>query len=273
MNALPDYSLDGKIALITGGGRGLGLAMAEGFAAAGAEVVLASRKQEACVAAATEITRRTGRAAHAYGLHIGHWAEIEPFVERVYEDLGRIDVLVNNAGMSPVYDRLSDVTEELWDKILGVNLKGAFRLTALVGDRMVAGAGGAVISTSSVAAIYPQPHALPYAAAKAGLNAITVGFARALAPKVRVNAIMAGPFRTTIAEAWSDGQAAGLSNELPAGRLGQPSEIVGAALYLASPAGSFTTGSTLTVDGGIVVPPEISRQADAPSAGRLSSTL
>jgi NAD(P)-dependent dehydrogenase (short-subunit alcohol dehydrogenase family) len=252
--AIPDYSLRGKIALITGGGRGLGLAMAEGFAAAGAEVVIASRKRDDCAAAAAEITRRTGRPAHAYGLHVGRWGEIEPFVHRVYADLGRVDVLVNNAGMSPRYGKLSAVTEELWDKVFAVNLKGAFRLTALVGDRMVAGEGGSIISTSSIAAVYPQPHALPYAAAKAGLNAITVGFARALAPKVRVNAIMAGPFRTAVAGAWSDDFVTGLSAEVPLGRLGRPSEIVGAALYLASPAGSFTTGSVITVDGGLTVP-------------------
>lgn len=258
--AIPDYSLRGKIALITGGGRGLGLAMAEGFAASGAEVVIASRKKDVCEAAAAEITRRTGQAAYAYGLHVGRWGEIEPFVEQVYADLGRVDVLVNNAGMSPLYDKLCAVTEELWDKVFAVNLKGAFRLTALVGDRMVAGEGGSIISTSSIAAVHPQPHALPYAAAKAGLNAITVGFARALAPKVRVNAIMAGPFRTTVAGAWSDDFAAGLSAELPLGRLGQPPEIVGAALYLASPAGSFTTGSVITVDGGITVPPDDATQ-------------
>ncbi|GGM64629.1 SDR family NAD(P)-dependent oxidoreductase [Dactylosporangium sucinum] len=253
---LPDFSLTGKVALVTGGGRGLGLSMAQGFAAAGAEVVLASRKKEACAAAAAEITRTTGRPAHAYGFHVGHWGEVEPFVEQVYADLGRVDVLVNNAGMSPVYDKLTDVTEELWDKVFDVNLKGAFRLTALVGDRMVAGEGGSIISTSSIAAIRPQPHALPYAAAKAGLNAITVGFARALAPRVRVNAIMAGPFATAVAAAWSNDFAGGVTSTVPLQRMGAPSEIVGVALYLASPAGSFTTGSVITVDGGITVPPD-----------------
>jgi len=253
---LPDFSLKGKIALVTGGGRGLGLAMAQGFAAAGAEVILASRKKGACEAAAIDITKRTGQAAHAYALHVGHWNEVEPFVEQVYADLGRVDVLVNNAGMSPVYDKLSNVTEQLWDKVMDVNLKGAFRLTALVGERMAAGDGGSVISISSIAAVHPQPHALPYAAAKAGLNAITVGFARALAPKVRVNAIMAGPFLTAVAEAWSDDFASGIAADLPLQRLGVASEIVGAALYLASPAASFTTGSVITVDGGITVPPD-----------------
>jgi NAD(P)-dependent dehydrogenase (short-subunit alcohol dehydrogenase family) len=126
---LPDFSLKGKIALVTGGGRGLGLAMAQGFAAAGAEVILASRKKGACEAAAIDITKRTGQAAHAYALHVGHWNEVEPFVEQVYADLGRVDVLVNNAGMSPVYDKLSNVTEQLWDKVMDVNLKGAFRLS------------------------------------------------------------------------------------------------------------------------------------------------
>lgn len=252
--AVPDFSLAGKVVLITGGGRGLGLAMAQGFAAAGAEVVLASRKKDVCEAAAEEIRTATGRPAHAYAFHVGHWAEIEPFVEQMHADLGRLDVLINNAGMSPVYDKLSDVTEELWDKVIDVNLKGAFRLSALVGERMLVGDGGSILNISSVAAVRPQPHALPYAAAKAGLNAITVGLSRAFAPKVRVNAVMAGPFRTEVSEAWSEDFADGVSAALPLQRMGEPSEIVGAALYLASPAGAYTTGSVLTVDGGITVP-------------------
>jgi len=265
MTQPPDFSLEGKVALITGGGRGLGLAMSQGLAAAGAEVVLASRKADTCEAAAAEIAASTGRQAHAYALHIGHWPEIEPFVERVYADLGRVDVLINNAGMSPTYPKLSDVTEELWDKVFAVNLKGVFRLTTLVADRMMRGDGGSIINISTVGAIQPQPHALPYTAAKAGLNALTVGFARSVGPKVRVNTIMAGPFRTGVAATWTDEFTQGVAADLPLQRIGEPSEVVGAVIYLASAAGRFTTGAALAVDGGLSVPQDQAMRSEGKS--------
>ena len=160
-------------------------------------------------------------------------------------------MLVNNAGMSPLYPSLPEVSEDLFDKVLAVNLKGPFRLAALVGARMAAGAGGSIINVSSVASIQPAPVELPYAAAKAGLNALTVGLAHAFAPKVRVNTLMPGPFLTDISKAWDlEAFAETARRFIPLGRGGQPEEVVGAALYLASDASSYTTGATIKIDGG-----------------------
>jgi NAD(P)-dependent dehydrogenase (short-subunit alcohol dehydrogenase family) len=165
--------------------------------------------------------------------------------------LGPIDVLVNNAGLSPLYSSLETLEEGLFDKVIAVNLKGPFRLTARIGARMAAGDGGSIINISSIGAIRPAPAFLPYAAAKAGLNAITEGFARAFGPTVRVNAIMAGMFATDIANAWDrdavDEQA---RQTLALERIGAPREVTGAALYFASDASSYCTGSILRLDGG-----------------------
>jgi len=159
-------------------------------------------------------------------------------------------VLVNNAGVSPMYERLSDVTEELFDKVLAVNLKGPFRLASLIGERMVAAGRGSIINVSSTGAVRPTADIVPYAAAKAGVNAMTVGLAHAFGPSVRVNAIMPGPFLTTIARGWDMDVFAERARTFPARRAGEADEIVGAALYLASDASSYTTGTVLTVDGG-----------------------
>jgi NAD(P)-dependent dehydrogenase (short-subunit alcohol dehydrogenase family) len=243
------FDLTGKVALVTGSSRGLGRAMVLGLAAAGADVVVASRSLEACRAVADEVTAATGRRALPLACHVGHWDEIDGLVDAAYETFGRVDVLVNNAGMSPVYDRLEDVTEALWDKVVGVNLKGPFRLTALVGARMVAGGGGSVVMVSSTGSIRPIPSILPYAAAKAGLNALTEGFAQALGPTVRVNTIMAGPFYTDASASWAP--ARGTPTRSALSRLGEPDEIVGTVLYLASDAASYTTAATVRVDGGL----------------------
>ena len=249
--ALDTLPLAGKVALVTGGSRGLGRAMVLAFADAGADVVIASRKLDNCKAVAGEVEAR-GRRALPVACHVGHWDELDELVEQAYGTFGHVDVLVNNAGMSPLYPDLPSVTEELWDKVLGVNLKGPFRLTALVGTRMVeSGAGGCIINVSSTGSIRPAPHMLPYDAAKAGLNALTEGFAKAFGPTVRVNTIMAGPFLTDISKAWDPKT---LQRGMPhhaLGRAGEPDEIVGAALFLATDASSFTTGSFLRVDGGI----------------------
>ncbi|HYC01091.1 MAG TPA: glucose 1-dehydrogenase [Candidatus Limnocylindrales bacterium] len=243
------FDLSGKVALITGGSRGLGRQMALAFAEAGADVAVASRKREACEAAAQEIEARGVRAL-AVACHVGHWQSLPELVNAVFERFGRIDVLVNNAGMSPLYPSLDQVGEELWDKVLAVNLKGPFRLSALVAPRMAAGEGGCIINVSSIAAIRPSPMEAPYAAAKAGLEAITIAFAHAYGPKVRVNAIQAGPFLTDISKAWPPEIERAVTSRAALGRAGDPSEIVGAAMYLASAASSFTTGAVLRVDGG-----------------------
>ena len=196
------FGLRGRVALVTGGTRGLGRAMVDGFARAGADVVVASRKAEACAEVAAEVAKEHGVATLGHAVHVGRWDDLEPLVDAAYDRFGRVDVLVNNAGMSPLYDSVTDVTEELFDKVLGVNLKGPFRLAALVGTRMAAGAGGSIINICSVGAVRPRPDILPYAAAKAGLNALTVGLAHTFGPSVRVNAIMAGTFLTDVSRAW-----------------------------------------------------------------------
>jgi len=243
------FDLSGRVAVITGGTRGLGLAIARGFAHAGAAVVVVSRKPDACDEVAAAL-RAEGARATACACHVGHWEELDALVEGVYREFGRIDVLVNNAGVSPQYGKVSEVSEELFDKVIGVNLKGPFRLAALVGERMVAGDGGAIINVSSTGAVRPTRDIVPYAAAKAGVNAMTVGLAHAFGPTVRVNAIMPGPFLTTIAQAWDMDLFAERARTFPARRAGEADEIVGAALYLATDASSYTTGTILTVDGG-----------------------
>ena len=244
------FDLSGRVAVVTGGTRGLGLAMARGFAHAGAEVVIVSRKQEACEEVVAAL-RAEGAKAAACACHVGHWDRLDGLVEDVYRDFGRVDVLVNNAGLSPLYGELTEVTEELFDKVIGVNLKGPFRLAALVGERMIAAGGGSIINVSSTGAVRPTKDIVPYAAAKAGVNAMTVGLAHALGPSVRVNAIMPGPFLTSIARehgTWTSSRSWRRRSRC-AGRA-RRTEIVGAALYLASDASSYTTGTILTVDGG-----------------------
>jgi NAD(P)-dependent dehydrogenase (short-subunit alcohol dehydrogenase family) len=242
-----------RVALVTGGSRGLGREMALAFAAAGSDVIVASRKLAACEAVAAEVSAVTGRRALPVACHMGRWDDVDRLVETAYAELGRVDVLVNNAGMAPLYPSLGEVGEELFDKVVGVNLKGPFRLTALVGERMAAGDGGAVVNISSAAAVRPTPGDLPYAAAKAGLNALTAGFAQAYGPKVRVNGVMAGPFLTDISQAWDvEGFQAHAEQRYALGRLGQPHEIVGTVLYLASDMSSFTTGVVFPVDGGVL---------------------
>ena len=246
------FSLAGKSALITGGSRGLGHAMALAFADAGADVAIVSRKLDACEATVREIEAK-GRRGFAHACHIGRWDEIEPMANAVWDWSGKVDILVNNAGMSPLYPSLGEVTERGFDSVIGVNFKGPFRLTALLGERMHAGAGGSVINISSTASLGASPWALPYAGAKAAINALTLGFSAAFSPNVRVNTIVVGPFATDVAEHWADPPDHDNPGWTKAGlRVGQPEEIVGLALYLASDASSFTTGAQIRIDGGPV---------------------
>jgi len=241
------FSLSNKIALVTGGSRGLGRAMVMAFAKAGADVVIASRKIEACEAVAKEV-KALGRRALPFAAHVGNWSDNDKLCEAAYAHFGRVDILVNNAGMSPLAPSLSETSEALFDKIVDINFKGPFRLSSLVGERMVAGAGGVIINLSSVAAFVPQPHTVPYGGAKAAVNAMTVALAKAFAPKVRVNCIAPGPFLTDVSTVWRENEAYRKSIGLK--RFGEPSEIVGTALYLASDASSYTTGQVIRVDGG-----------------------
>jgi len=246
------FDLAGKVALITGGSRGLGRAMAQAYAEAGADIAVVSRKLDACEETAREI-EKLGRRALPYACHLGRWDEIEPMANAVWDHFGRVDVLVNNAGMSPLYPSLGEVTERNFDAVIGVNFKGPFRLTALLGERMHAGAGGSVINISSTASLSASPWAPPYAGAKAALNALTQGFAAAFSPKVRVNTIVVGPFATDVAEHWADPPDHANPGWTKDGlSVGLPEEVVGLALYLASSASSYTNGAQIRVDGGPV---------------------
>ena len=244
------FDLTGKVALVTGGSRGMGREMSLAFAAHGADVIVASRKLDACEAVAAEI-RAMGRKALPVAANVGRWGDCDTLVDAAYREFGKVDILVNNAGMSLLYGKLSEVTEAMFDKVVSLNLKGPYRLSAVIGERMAEGDGGSIINMSSVAGSNPAPNAEPYGAAKAGLNNLTRSFAFAFGPKVRVNSIMAGPFLTDIAKAW-DMEAFNerAQTTIALRRGGQAHEIVGAALYFASSASSFTTGSVLRVDGG-----------------------
>ena len=242
------FDLTGKVALVTGGSRGLGREMVVAFANAGADVIIASRKLDSCKALAEEV-EASGRRALPVACHVGHWAECDELAGRAYEHFGRVDILVNNAGMSPVAPSSAQTAEELFDKVIGVNFKGPFRLSALIGQRMYEGEGGSIINVSSSGALFPAPRYGPYAGAKAALNALTQVFAREYAPKVRVNTISAGPFLTDISKHWPEESKRAWRNA--AGRAGEPGEVVTTALYLASPASSFTSGSLVRVDGGL----------------------
>ena len=224
--------------------------MSLAFAECGADVVVTSRKADNCEAVAEEV-RAFGVRALPYACHVGRWDELDGLADAAYGAFGKVDILVNNAGMSPLYPKLSAVTEELFDKVVGVNLKGPYRLSALVGERMAAGEGGAIINVSSNAAVDATPGSEPYGAAKAGINSLTLSLARAYAPKVRVNCIQAGPFLTDISKAWDmEAFERNAKTGIALQRGGQPEEVVGTALYLASRAGSFTTGAIIRVDGG-----------------------
>ncbi|HET7073701.1 MAG TPA: SDR family oxidoreductase [Mycobacterium sp.] len=246
------FDLADRVILITGGSRGLGREMAFAVARCGADVVIASRNMDNCVSTAKEIEAETGRSAMPYQVHVGRWEQLDGLVEATYERFGKVDTLINNAGMSPLYDKLTDVTEKLFDAVINLNLKGPFRLSALVGERMVAAGRGSIINVSSTGSLRPNGGIIPYAAAKAGLNAMTKGLAQAFGPTVRVNTLMAGPYLTDISQAWGlENDSTNRFGHLFLERAGDPREIVGAALFLASDASSFTTGSILRADGGI----------------------
>ena len=244
------FRCDDKVVVVTGGSKGLGRAMALGFAEVGADVVVSSRKLEPCEAVADEV-RALGRRSLAVACHVGHWDDCATLIDRTVAEFGRVDVLVNNAGIAPVPPSLLGVSEELFDRTVNVNLKGPLRLTALAAEHMPA--GGAVINISSKASTHPSPFTVVYSAAKAGLNALTKASAQEFAPKgIRVNCIVCGTFHTDSFNSSAptpDIQAA-IVSRVPLGRIADASEIVGTALYLATDASSYLTGQLITLDGG-----------------------
>lgn len=247
------FDVSGKVVMITGGSRGLGRAMALEFGRRGASLAIASRKIDECEKVAAEI-RSLGADAMAITCHVGQWGSLDKVIDEVVDRFGRIDVLVNNAGMSPLAPSLLETSEVLFDKIIAVNLKGPTRLTALAATKMAQSGGGSIINISSVASLRPSPMTTVYSAAKAGLNALTAASAQEYASsKVRVNCIICGTFDT-------DAAAGMLSNDdirqhiiepVALQRVGGPDEVVGAAIYFASNASSYTTGTTMTIDGGV----------------------
>jgi NAD(P)-dependent dehydrogenase (short-subunit alcohol dehydrogenase family) len=245
----PTFRLDGKVAVITGASKGLGRAMALGFAEAGADVVISSRKIAGCEQVAAEV-RALGRRALAVACHVGRWDDCTQLVDRAVAEFGRIDVLVNNAGIAPVPPSLLGVTEELFDKTIDVDLKGPLRLTALAAEHM--SPGSTVVNISSKASTHPSPFTVVYAAAKAGLNALTKAASQEFAPRgIRVNGVICGTFRTDSFEAGAPPEAQEMiAQRVSLGRIADAREIVGTALYLATDASSYLTGQLITVDGG-----------------------
>jgi len=256
MSSKDIFDLSGKTAIITGGSRGLGREMAIAFAEHGANVVIASRKLENCEVVADEV-RKIGTKAMAIAFHAASWEDAGRLADESIKEFGRIDILVNNAGMSPLYPSVVEISEELYDKVLGVNLKGPFRLSALIGTHMstpdASGKihGGSIINVSSITSQRPTKSEVIYGAAKAGVNNLTIGLANTFAPHVRVNCLVPGPFLTDISKAWDMEQFTALAKgSYMLQRGGEPHEIVGAALYFASGASSYTTGTLLNIDGG-----------------------
>jgi NAD(P)-dependent dehydrogenase (short-subunit alcohol dehydrogenase family) len=245
----PLLDLTGKVAVITGGSRGIGRAIALAYAEHGADVVIASRKLDNCQVVADEIAGQFGRRTLAVGTHVGRWGECNALADTVLETFGRCDILVNNAGMSPLYDDVTDITEEYYDKVQGVNLKGPFALSLRLGGWMRDHDGGVILNISTIGSIRISRNEVVYGMAKAGLNAMTVALADSFGPKVRVNCILPGAILTDIAKAWSDETIAN-AHMTPLGRAGYADDFRGAALFYVSPASAWITGTCLRVDGG-----------------------
>jgi NAD(P)-dependent dehydrogenase (short-subunit alcohol dehydrogenase family) len=243
----PLFDFTDKIILVTGGSRGLGYQMVKAFAERGADIIIASRKLDNCEAVAEEV-RALGRKALAISAHVGKWDECDRLIEESYAAFGRIDVLINNAGMGPAVPS-HEVTEALFDSVVNLNFKGPFRLASQIAHRMSQGVGGCIINVSSTGGAMPLPGVVPYGSSKAALNAMSMSLAHEYAPKVRVNTLSAGPFLTDIAKVWTDEARA--STPSPRGRPADPADIVTSALFLASPASLNVTGGMVRCDGGI----------------------
>lgn len=253
---LDKYRLDGKVALITGGSRGIGQAIALGFAEAGADIVVASRKLPDLEAVAKQISA-LGRRSLAVATHIGRMEEINSLVAKVKEEFGTIDILVNNAGSSPAMASALDVDERLWDSIMNPNLKGLFFLSQAAAKIMKEHGGGKIVNIASVGAFKHEMNIGIYAISKSGVITVTEIMALELAQyNIRVNVIAPGNIHTRLGDSRFQvipGYEEDLIRRTPQRRIGEPDEIVGAALYLASDASSFTTGETIIVDGGFLL--------------------
>lgn len=251
MFTLEEFSLKGKVAVVTGGSRGIGKAIALGFAGAGADVVVASRKIADLEEVAAEI-RGIGRESFAVAAHVARMDDIKLLVSRVVEEFGRIDILVNNAGTNPTLDSALDYTERAWDAVMNLNLKGLFFLSQAAARVMKEKGGGSIINVASVSGI--RPDMLPvYAISKSAVIFATKVMAREWAKyNIRVNCLAPGLVKTRLSEyLWSTPEVAQpIINATPMARMAEPDEMVGAVIFLASPASRYVTGQTIAVDGG-----------------------
>jgi len=249
------FDLTGKVAIVTGSTKGIGRAMATGLAHAGAAVVVSSRKQELCEKVATEIEAETG--AHTLGVacHVGDWDAIPGFVDAVTERFGHVDVLVNNAAITPTRLTVSDITREVWQKIFSVNLEGPLRMAQCIAPVMREHGGGSIVNIASMAAYSGGPGVCAYGASKAALVNLTKSMAQEwISWDIRVNVLSPGPFLSEMVEG-AERNAPGFKDMIAEGtlmkRIADPSEIVGPVLYLASDASSFVTGDDISVSGGM----------------------
>ncbi len=245
-------SLKGKIALVTGGGRGIGKAIAKRFAEAGATVVVASRKMENLTATATEFAALPGKVV-PMPCHVGRWEDLEKLVRSIESNHGPVDILVNNSATNIGQGPALAVTDEMLDKMVEINVKSALRLVRLTVPKMIERGGGSVLNIASISGIRPQEGGLLYSFTKAGLIMMTRSWAHEFSPHgVRVNAIAPGLIQTDFsAYFWQNEAHRGhLEKTQPVRRIGQPDEIGFAALYLVSDEASFVTGQVLVVDGG-----------------------
>lgn len=250
--AMVAFDLTGKVAVITGASRGIGEAIAHAYAGAGAAVVLASRKLDNVQPVAEAIAGAGGRAL-AVACHTGDQAQVEKLIARAAETFGPVNIVVNNAATNPHYGSLLEASGEIWDKTLQVNLKGYFWLCRAAAPGMLAGGGGKIINITSIAGVAPAAGMGVYSVTKAAVIALTEALAQELGPQgVQVNAIAPGVIKTRFSTAlWSNERIAGAVIQR-AGRLGEPDDIAGAALFLASPASDYINGATLVVDGGLL---------------------
>jgi len=249
------FDLTGKTALITGSSRGIGRAIAAAMAGQGAKVVISSRKAEACEEAAAAI-RAAGGQALAIPCHVGDKAQLETLVEKTRAAFGEIDILVNNVGANPLLGPLQELSDEAFDRVMTSNVRSALWLSKLVLPAMAARRGGSVIFLSSIAALRASAGINAYGAAKAALMQLARGLAAEWGPhNVRVNCIAPGLIKTDFARAlWEDeARAEARIAETPLGRLGEPEDVGGIAVLLASAEGSFITGQTIVVDGGVTI--------------------
>lgn len=249
------FDLKGKTAVITGASRGIGRAIAEALAEASARVVIASRKAEACEAVAAAI-RASGGEATAIPCHVGDKAQLEALVATTQQRFGAIDILVNNVGANPTLGPLQALTDEAFDRVFANNVKSALWLANLVLPGMAARKDGAVIFLSSIAALRATPGIGAYGAAKAAVMQVARSLAAEWGPyNIRVNTIAPGLIKTDFARAlWEDEERARRRiAQTPLGRLGEPRDVAGVAVLLASAAGSFITGQTIIVDGGVSI--------------------